>query len=127
MIDWNTVRKILVIDDDANRAKPLIDMGFDVRVAYGFEQINLLLGTWDPELIFLDYDMPLMSGIQVVHIFGDKMVQMCDIIIWSMNSYGAEQLANILMQKALEVESEYELLVTPWDIMIHRIKRRRKV
>lgn len=61
-------RRILVVDDNADGADTLallLDfMGYDVRTAYDGLQAVAQAKEWQPDLVILDINMPVMDGYQ---------------------------------------------------------------
>jgi two-component system response regulator MprA len=59
-------RRILVVDDDPRSrsavARLLAEEGYDAEVAADGEEASGLLGTWDPDLVLTDLDMPRLDG-----------------------------------------------------------------
>ena len=86
--------KILFIDDEPNRALPLVDKGHDVRVALGFDQSHFNLTTWKPDLICLDYDMgSAENGLKVAQsiLVGRKF----PVVVHSMSEMGAARIKTL--------------------------------
>lgn len=69
-----------MIDDTPTRALWL-PCGHDFRIAHGFDQIAFFLKYWAPELICLDNDMPLLTGIQVVSMFKFELAAFPIIVV----------------------------------------------
>ena len=65
----DSVRGILVVDDNADAADLTVDVlqayGFNVQVAYGGPEALTAARASHPTLIFLDIGMPFMDGYQV--------------------------------------------------------------
>lgn len=61
-------RRILVVDDNADGADSLSMllefMGYEVRTAYDGSQAVGLAKLWQPDLVILDINMPVMDGYQ---------------------------------------------------------------
>ncbi len=66
--DMNTKKRILIVDDDPTYGKMMregLKEGFDIDlVASGMQAISYLTNT-TPDLILLDYEMPIVDGPQV--------------------------------------------------------------
>jgi DNA-binding NtrC family response regulator len=64
------MHRILIVDDDPLNldllSQELTDMGHKIETAGGGPEALAKLGAFDPELILLDYQMPQMSGIEVL-------------------------------------------------------------
>jgi DNA-binding NtrC family response regulator len=113
--------RILIIDDDPVRAKPVMAAGHDVRIAHGFKQVKFWLQNphWHPDMICLDNDMPLMSGLDVVQQFGDDMVPL-PVRVWSRNNVAAPRIRDNLIDKFLEFDIDPDdadslVVVQPFD------------
>jgi two-component system, OmpR family, response regulator AdeR len=63
-------KKILIVEDDAFFCEllktPLIAAGYEIQTASdGLSGIAIAL-TWNPDLVFMDLDMPFMGGISSI-------------------------------------------------------------
>ena len=63
--------RVLVVEDDdfirALVAEALTDEGYETREASDGQQgLAVLEGTWRPDLILLDWNMPVMNGIEFI-------------------------------------------------------------
>lgn len=71
MPSLRTRRRVLVVDDSADLAESLaaaIEMlGFSARTASDGTTAIADMGSWRPEIVFLDLTMPEMSGLDVLH------------------------------------------------------------
>ena len=65
----DSIRRILVVDDNADAADLVVDLlqayGFNVEVAYGGPDALSAARATPPTLMFLDIGMPFMDGYQV--------------------------------------------------------------
>ena len=99
--------KILVIDDYPMRARDFVRQGHDVRVAQGFEQIKFWLQEvakdWRPDIVFLDHDMPLMNGMDVIKGFSADLL-MCPVVIWSLNSVAVDHMYLEIIEAGTELD-----------------------
>lgn len=98
---------LLFIDDDPKRliqlkiifinnySKELWE-SINIKIAHGFEQIEYLLSEHKFDLIMLDGDMPLMSGVDVAKEFLTNYNS--PIIIHTLNFMKAKEIAHILKE-----------------------------
>lgn len=112
--------RVLIIDDDPIRAIPVMAAGHDVKIAHGYDQVSFYLKhckLWQPEIICLDNDMPMMTGLDVAREFAEDLFYR-PVRIWSRNNVAAPQIKGLLLDKAMELgidEEELELHVIPFD------------
>ncbi|WP_029045295.1 ATP-binding protein [Cupriavidus sp. amp6] len=63
-------RRVLVVDDNADSADSMAELlnmlGHDARAAYGGHQALALAGSFRPDCVLLDLEMPDMSGYEVL-------------------------------------------------------------
>jgi CheY-like chemotaxis protein len=107
--------KILVIDDEPERAHKLGN-AYDIRIAHGSEQVKFWLRNsfWRPDVILLDNDMPLASGVLIAKEFALDMAGI-RTIIWSMNVPAAKEIEGILTSPEYKVEGVYaDVLLRPF-------------
>ncbi len=99
--------KILVIDDEPERANKLGDF-YDLRIAHGIEQVKFWLRNsfWRPDIILLDNDMPLASGVLIAKEFALDMAGI-RTIIWSMNVPAAKEIEGILTSPEHKIDGVY--------------------
>lgn len=68
---WETMKKILVIDDNQDAADMLSALlefdGHVVSAAYGGRDGVALVKTFDPDIVFLDIGMPELNGYEVAN------------------------------------------------------------
>lgn len=106
--------RILVVDDSAEIRKFISESilkpnGFQVDIASdGAEGLRKALGTPAPDLIFLDYEMPKLSGIQVLEALREKR---SDIPVILITSHGSEQIAVQAFQLGLR-----DYLIKPFTV-----------
>ena len=101
---------MLVIDDEPQRAAQMMAVS-DLRVAHGFDQVKFWLQNklWRPQVVFLDNDMPLASGLSLARFFADDLIGI-PVVVWSMNPVAAKEIAAILEDARIEG--------MPWTIMV---------
>jgi DNA-binding LytR/AlgR family response regulator len=106
--------RILVIDDEPVRATELCSVG-DLRIAHGFEQVKFWLQNrhWRPEVVFLDNDMPLASGVSLARFFALDLVGI-PVVIWSRNPVAAEEIRAVLEDARME-EIPWQIWVKPYN------------
>ncbi len=76
--DIDQIKKILVVDDNpVNRAiirEMLEPLGVEVSMAAdGIEALTKITSTHDYDVIIMDYNMPLMNGIEVIRYIREKL------------------------------------------------------
>jgi CheY-like chemotaxis protein len=90
--------KILVIDDDPMRANNFVNLGHDVKIAHGFDQISFWLDHGPYDLICLDHDMPMMNGLSVIKAFGGSLCWY-PVCLWSQNAEKRTEMLKVLEEK----------------------------
>jgi CheY-like chemotaxis protein len=116
-------QKILLAEDEKDvalvTATPLIKMGYDVIIAANGEETLKQIDKSRPDLILLDYLMPLLDGQEVCRrIKGDKRFKNIPIIILT-----ASQTENVSqLFEELQVD---DYLLKPYQIedLVKKIKR----
>jgi len=72
MVEQFTKKKVLVVDDDPliirMYERKLRNDGYDVRIAHSGEEVLTALHRDLPDIILLDIMMPVMNGVETLHV-----------------------------------------------------------
>ncbi|HUK41413.1 MAG TPA: sigma-54 dependent transcriptional regulator [Candidatus Acidoferrales bacterium] len=105
------MHRILIVDDDPLNldllSQELTDMGHKIETASGGTEALAKLGSFDPELILLDYQMPQMSGIEVLR---EIRKTSADLPVIMITAYGTIERAVETMKAGAD-----EFITKPFD------------
>lgn len=106
--------RVLVVDDEPVRADQLMAV-CDLRVAHGFEQVKFWLRNtcWRPDVVFLDNDMPLATGLSIARFFANDLIGI-PVVIWSMNPIAAKEIEATLQDAQIE-GIHWPIVVDPYN------------
>ncbi|WP_408070235.1 PleD family two-component system response regulator [Butyrivibrio sp. JL13D10] len=121
----NTMKRILVVDDDPNYAKMVREWLMDVYkvdlVASGAQALNFLSKN-KVDLILLDYEMPVVDGPQVLQMLREETSTAYIPVIFLTGVGKKESVAKVLSLKPqgyiLKSTSKSDLLMTLRDFFI---------
>ena len=104
----NTMR-ILVADDNVDAADSLAMLlqflGYDVHVAYDGAQAVKLAHDWEPRMVILDINMPVMDGYQAAR---------------ALRQTKGDRLILVALTAAVNVETEDKALTAGFDVHLSK-------
>ncbi|MGV7207335.1 ATP-binding protein [Oxalobacteraceae bacterium A2-2] len=113
-------RRVLVVDDNEDGCRLIVDLleplGFEVACAGDGRTALERIAAWEPELVFMDWRMPVMDGLQATRILRARGGQQPRVVMLTASAYAEERSAALqagadeFLRKPVEQELLYQVL-----------------